>query len=45
MAEVDWEALCHAYGSASDVPVLLSAVTVGDDRHSFLLALRSVCHG
>jgi hypothetical protein len=31
MAEVDWEAPYHAYESASDVPVLLSAVTVGDD--------------
>ena len=31
IAEVDWEALYHAYGSASDVPVLLRAVTVGDD--------------
>lgn len=31
IAEVDWEALYHAYGPASDVPVLLDAVTVGDD--------------
>ena len=31
IAEVDWEALYHAYGPASDVPVLLGAVTVGDD--------------
>jgi hypothetical protein len=30
-AEVDWEALYHAYGPAGDVPVLLRAVTVGDD--------------
>jgi hypothetical protein len=31
IAEVDWEALYHAYGPAGDVPVLLGAVTVGDD--------------
>lgn len=31
IAEVDWEGLYHAYGPASDVPVLLGAVTVGDD--------------
>lgn len=31
IAEVDWEAFYHAYGPASDVPVLLGAVMVGDD--------------
>lgn len=31
IAEIDWDALYHAYGPASDVPVLLSAVTVGED--------------
>jgi hypothetical protein len=31
IAEVNWDALYHAYGPAGDVPVLLSAVTVGDD--------------
>jgi hypothetical protein len=31
IAEVDWEALYHAYGPAGDVPALLAAVTVGDD--------------
>jgi hypothetical protein len=31
ITEVAWEALYHAYGPASDVPVLLGAVTVGDD--------------
>jgi GNAT superfamily N-acetyltransferase len=31
IAEVEWDALYHAYGPASDVPVLLGAVTVGDD--------------
>jgi hypothetical protein len=31
IAEVDWGALYHAYGPASDVPVLLGAVTVGED--------------
>jgi hypothetical protein len=31
IAQVDWEALSHAYGPASDVPALLAAVAVGDD--------------
>ena len=31
IAEVDWGALQHAYGPASDVPVLLAAVAVGDE--------------
>lgn len=31
IAEVDWDALYHAYGPASDIPVLLGAVTVGED--------------
>jgi hypothetical protein len=31
IAEINWDALYHAYGPASDMPVLLGAVTVGED--------------
>ncbi len=45
--EVDWSAVCDAYGSATDIPALLRALVSGDPDHrefAYLLLHQTIWH-